>query len=87
MKNKYKIITRDWKGSYSEGEMEACKGWLLVGGEEQIEDGNDVFVLVFSKKPTKMMAHEIYEISNRMYDEVVEGFEVDESDHDIIIEK
>ena len=71
MKNKYIIITRDWKGNYSESDMEDVRGYHLIGGEEEIKDGNDCYKMIFSKKPSKFTVEDILEIDKKLYDEDV----------------
>lgn len=83
MKNRYIVITRDWKGQYC---LNGVIGMRLVGGEEDVETGGDCFCMVFSEKETKWSAQEIYDIHNSLNEEDVEGFTYDPEDQDAVIE-
>lgn len=67
---KYKIKTRDWKGTY--GHMADVEGWVIVGGEDDIETGGDCFALVFcsGKKPdlNPQEAYDLYQLLNDVDD-------------------
>ena len=82
-KNKYLIITRDWKGKY---DLDDAVGMILVGGEEDIETGGDCFAMVFSENKTKRSAQEIYDIHQKLDDDDVEGFAYDDKDEYVVIE-
>jgi hypothetical protein len=84
LKNKYRIVTRDWKGTYSLGDK--VNGMVFVGGEDNIETGGDCFALVFAENKTKLSAQEIYDIYEKLQSEKVEGFLNDFNDQDVIIE-
>jgi len=83
MKNKYKVITRDWKGQYS---TKGIRGMILVGGEEDIETGSDGFAMVFSEKETKHTAQEIYDINEQLNSDDVDGFTYCEEEDNVVIE-
>jgi len=82
---KYKVITRDWKGTYGD----SPKGWVLFAGEDKISTGKDCFVTIFSKgKSTKKMSgQEIYDIHECLLrGEDVEGYDLDAKEDNILIE-
>ena len=82
LKNKYRIVTRDWKGIYSFGNK--VNGMIFVGGENDIETGGDCYALVFAENQTKLSAQEIYDIHIRLISEKVEGFICDFNEDAII---
>lgn len=64
------IITRDWKGSYED--MDAAKGMILIGGEDDVDTGGDYYALVFSDKKTNLTPQYLHDM---WYDAQDEGHE------------
>jgi len=59
---KYRVITRDHKSIYTDGDV---KGMFLFGIEEEIETGQDCFAMVFSdefKEGSETTPQDIYDI-------------------------
>lgn len=81
------ILTRDWKGNYDKYQMKSAREMILVGGEEEVQGGSDSQCLVFADKPTELSASKIVSIHNRLDEEPVRGFDWDEKDPDVVIEK
>lgn len=61
------VITRDWKGSYED--MDAAKGMILIGGEDDIDTGGDYYALVFSDQKTQMSPQDLHDIWYEAQDE------------------
>lgn len=92
MKNRYVTITRDWKGMYSKEDMRSLRGYHLVGGEEEIQDGSDGQSMVFSLNPTKLNVEKIFAIRNKLEDAGLDlatykGFRLEKYQGDPIIEE
>lgn len=54
------VITRDWKGSYEN--MDAAKGMILIGGENDVDTGGDYYALVFSDQKTQMSPQDLHDM-------------------------
>lgn len=82
---KFKIRTRDWKGSYDSSTV----GWKLFASEDTIETGQDCFAEVFCKgeKCTlNIKGQEIYDIHETILcGEDVAGYDLDEKNDSILI--
>lgn len=66
VKKAYRIITRDWKGSYDIG-INPKEGWILLGGEEQIDTYQDSYALALcNHKNSELSAQEIWDIYNQL---------------------
>lgn len=67
---KYKIFTRDWKGSYSI--QKKYKGWRLFGCEDDIETGGDCWTMIFcngNPKKSKYTSQEIWDANEQFNEE------------------
>jgi len=83
---RYKIITRDWKGTYSE----VPTGWILFAGEDKINTCQDCFATIYSKGKSikKLTGQEVYDIHNSLLcGEDEEGYDLDAKDDSILVEK
>lgn len=73
---KYKMITRDWKGSYSKNKL---KGWYVFATEDKIQTGQDSYAMILCDSkitPEEHTPQVIYDVIEAMEcGEDIEGFE------------
>jgi hypothetical protein len=72
------VITRDWKGSYED--IDSAKGMILIGGEDDIDTGQDYYALVFADSHTERSPQELHDIWYEAQDEGCEGCTVIDDD-------
>ena len=83
---KFKIMTRDYKGIHDH--MGRVRGWLLFGGEDEIDTRSDSQALIFCDckcEDKSITPQEIYDINEALYEEdVVSGYKWVENEDDAI---
>ena len=79
---KFKIRTRDWKGSYDDSTV----GWKLFASVDKIVTGQDAFAEIYVKgNPPKISGQEVWNIyESLLCGEDVKGYALDEKDEKIV---
>ena len=79
MKKAYRILIRDWKGSYSD-KIDPTEGWILLGGENAIDTCQDCYAFALcNHKNSKLSAQEVWDI----YEQLKYGDGEDELEYQI----